>query len=400
LPKRPLIITIIALCYLLSPLAIVTQASMIHHIPIFGPRNIFERLFFTDIIILGIYVLCAVGIFSVKKWGWYVFLSCSLVLIGYNIAVYLTNPRYTLILLIIYNVVLAVVAGIFFRKHIIAPYFNPRLRWWETETRYKIDIYAELSIGRKKLRGEILDISNSGCLIALDHVIKLGTTHTFSLRCLSHFVYVNGRAMRKSSSDEEGDYYGIMFVKLTPLVRESLGALLEELEVGGFRDYAREQIAVRAKTTEDRVISRITETAPRYTVQHTAVLKKEDENIHCQLIDISKHGCFVKTGHDLPQGTMYRLVLRCMKYEAEVNGRIEWKSELDKQHGYGIKFMNLTRGEKKNLSMMIHTLKNIGVKNRLEVARPVGKDVIDKSVTNTPYRIILFFRKLMLKDVE
>jgi len=399
-PKRPLIIIIIFICYLLSPLAILVQASLIHHIPVFGPRNIFERLFITDIIVLAFYPLCAIGIFSVKKWGWYLFLVCSLLLIGYNTTVYLINPRYTPVLLILYNAVLAVVAGIFFRKHIIAPYFNPHLRWWETETRYRIDIYTELTIIEgKKLRGEILDVSSSGFLVSFDHDLKLGSTHTFSLRCLRHFIEVMGKVMRKSSSDDEGDFYGVMFMKLTPFVRDALDALITDLEKSGFRDSHREHVTAREKAAEKRTVSRIQDTAPRYTVEHTVVLKHEDDSIHCQLQDLSRRGCFVKTQQDIPEDAMYRLSLRCMKHKVELNGRIEWKSELDEQHGYGIMFINLTRGEQKNLNMIIHALKRIGVKDRLKDAHPIPDEAIERSISHTPYRIVIFFRKLFLKDV-
>ena len=400
MPKRPLIITIIALCYLLSPAAILLQTSLVHHIPLFGPRNIFDRLFFTDVIVLALYPLCAAGVFSVRKWGWYLFLSCSLLLIGYNIVVYLLNPRYSLILLIIYNVGLAVIAGIFFRKHVIAPYFNPRLRWWETEARLKFDIYAELTLGGKRIRGEILDISNTGCLVAFPREIKLGTIHTLSLRCLRHFVQLQGKVMRKSSSDEEGDFYGIMFVKLTPFARSALEALIGELEKSGFRDQHREQMTSREKAHEKRTVSRIQDTAPRYTVEHTAILKREGEIIHCQLLDLSAHGCFVKTNHEISENSLYRLTLRCMKYEAELNGRIEWVSDLDGQHGYGIMFVNVTKSEQKNVSMILHLLKHAGVQDRLSDARPVSEDTIERSVSSTPYRAIIFLRKLFLKDVH
>jgi hypothetical protein len=404
MPKRPLIITVIALCYLLSPAVIVLQTSVIHHIPLFGPRNIFHRLFFTDIVVLALYPACAACIFSVRKWGWYVFLSGSLLLIGYNTVVYTVNPRYTLVLLVLYNVVLAVVAGIFFRKHIIAPYFNPRLRWWETETRYRIDIRVEVTIDGEKLSGEILDISKTGCLLAFDRQLKLGTTHSFSLRCLGHFLEVQGTIMRKSSSEEEGDRYGIMFVRFSAFVREALGALIAELERNGFRDSNRERLAAREKAAETRSVTRIIDTAPRYTLEHAAILKGTSGGIHCRLLDMSKHGCRVKTSHEIRTGGFYRISLRCMKFEAEVNGRIEWKSKIEEQHGYGIMFVDLTRGERKNLALILRELGRAGLKDRLSGAQPVGEEILNGSVMHTPYRVVLLFNsiihRIILRDVK
>ena len=101
---------------------------------------------------------------------------------------YILNPRYNLFILILFNVILAIVAGIFFRKHIIAPYFNPRLRWWEAEPRYKIDIHAEIITGNAGLTGEILDISQSGFFMSLAQDITIGKTYTFNLKCMKHPV--------------------------------------------------------------------------------------------------------------------------------------------------------------------------------------------------------------------
>lgn len=399
-PKRPLIITIIALCYLLSPAVILLQTSAIHHIPLFGPKNIFDRLFFTDFLVLALYPACAAGVFSVRKWGWYFFLACSLILIGYNTVVYLMNPRYTLVLLVLYNVGLAIVAGIFFRKHIIAPYFNPRLRWWETETRYRIDIRAEVTIDGERLSGEILDISKTGCLLAFDRQLRLGSTHSFSLRCLGHFLEIQGMIMRKSSSDEEGDRYGIMFVRFSAFIREALGTLMAGLERSGFRDFNRELLTAREKSAETRSVSRIVETAPRYTLEHTAILRAAAGSIHCQLLDISMHGCRVKTPHEIRSGGFQRVTLRCMKFEAEVNGRIGWTSEIEGQRGYGIMFVDMTRGERKNLAMILRELRHAGLKDRLMDAQPVGEEIISGSVMRTPYRAVLFLKRIILRNVK
>jgi len=110
-----------------------------------GPSNTLDQ--FRDIeewLVSGetggglVYPLGALAVFSVKRWGWYLFLGCSAILIGYNLFVFILSPRYNILLLVLFNLALSVVAGVLFRKHVIAPYFNPRLRWWATEPRYKI----------------------------------------------------------------------------------------------------------------------------------------------------------------------------------------------------------------------------------------------------------------------
>ena len=46
-------------------------------------------------------------------------------------------------------------------------FFNPRLRWWETEKRYHTDIIANILIGGKVIEGKMENISLSGAYISL-----------------------------------------------------------------------------------------------------------------------------------------------------------------------------------------------------------------------------------------
>lgn len=400
MPRRPLIITLIALCYFLSPAVIVIQGSIMHHIPLWGQHSIFTRLFFTDIIILFVYPVGGFVIYAVKKWGWYIFLGCSLILISYNIVVYFLNPRYNLFILLLLNITLAIVAGIFFRKHIIAPYFNPRLRWWETEARYKIEINADIIVEHKKLSGDILDISNTGYLIALDHDITPGKIYKVHIKYMHHYVDVHGKVMRMTSSDEEKNRYGVMFVKLTSMGKKGIKVIIDDLEKGRLRDYSRDYKEDSEDAIKKMLYPRLKETTSRYKLNHTAILIEGEKNIQCQMLDISRNGCLIKTEHDISEGTIHKINIRCMKLEAEIEGTIKRKTDLGGLNGYGVEFINITKPEKQKIGRIINTLKRIGARNRLDGARRVSEDVIDKSVAGTPYKIILFFKRLLLKDVK
>ncbi len=400
MPRRPLIISIIVICYVLSPVSSILLGSIINRIPIFGVHNIFTRLPITDILILFVYPISAAAIYSIKKWGWYLFLACSLILISYNIFVYNLSPRYSFLILIVLNVILAIVAGIFFRKHIIAPYFNPRLRWWETEPRYKIEIHAEIISGKNALTGEILDISNSGFFMSLDQNLTVGRIYKFNLKCLKCSVEVNGKVMRKASRKEELNGYGVMFVKLTDAEKMGINALIKDLEKGGARDFSREGDGAVPAGSEAAELTHQRKTAARYKLLHEAILTSEKENIQCKIVNISKDGCFVTAGQDIPDGVTFRMKLRCIKLEIEMEIEIKRKTEYRGVHSYAIKFINATKQERQIINMIIRKYKKIGARDRIKDSNPVSDEVIDRYVADTPYRIVLFFRKLVLKDVR
>ncbi len=393
--RRPLIISIIVICYFLSPVSSILLGSIINRIPLFGPHNIFTRLPITDILILFVYPISAAAIYSIKKWGWYLFLACSLILISYNIFVYNLSPRYSLLILIVLNVILAIVAGIFFRKHIIAPYFNPRLRWWETEPRYKIEIHADIISGKNVLTGEILDISNSGFFMSLDQNLTIGRIYKFNLKCLKCSVEVNGKVMRKASQKEKLNGYGVMFVKLTDEEKMGINALMNDLEKGGTRDFSREGEGTVPAGSEAAERTHQRKTAARYKLLHEAILTSEKENIQCEIVNISKNGCFVKAGQDIPDGITFRIKLRCIKLEIEMKIEIKRKTEYRGVYSYAIKFISATKQDRKIVNMIIRKYKKIGARDRLKDSSPVSEEVIDRYVVNTPYRTVLFFKKLL-----
>jgi len=91
--------------------------------------------------------------------------------------------------------------------------------------------------------------------------------------------------------------------------------------------------------------------------------------------------------------------ISCMKLEADIKGKITRKAELSGIAGYGVRFVNLSRPQKQKISRIIGTLQKIGAQDRLVESITVSEEVIDRSVQNSPYKIVLFFRKLLLKDV-
>ena len=144
-PRKPLIIILISLCFFISPVFILLQASILTLTPVIGPYNIFSKLSPHDVFILCLYPLCAAAVFSVRRWGWYVFLAASVYLVAANIITFALRPHYHVLSLIIYNLILTVAAGIFFRRDVIAPYFNPPLRWWEQPKRFGVDMFFEIT---------------------------------------------------------------------------------------------------------------------------------------------------------------------------------------------------------------------------------------------------------------
>ncbi len=119
-------------------------------------------------------MLAGTGLLRIRWYGWYIFIFSNL-LILYETASILTYYSHSENKLLGFLVTLAIQAIVLFlvAREVRVPYFFPKIRWWETDPRYKLSVGVQIhkKDGEKKeVEGEIMDISLGGCFIK---------THTF-----------------------------------------------------------------------------------------------------------------------------------------------------------------------------------------------------------------------------
>jgi c-di-GMP-binding flagellar brake protein YcgR len=388
--KRPFTIILISLIYLFSPFLVILQAAVVNRVPIVGYHSVFSLFLVSDIIVLFIYMVCAVSVFFVRKWGWYTFISSSLFLISYNFVTLALNPRNSLISIIAYDFILTVAAFIFFRKNLIAPFFNPKLRWWETEPRYVIGISLELRTGTKSTIAEVVDLSESGCYILPVDGLEVGGTYDAKLNCMGDSVLVRARLLRKSFHSDGEQGFGMMFTETDTLSRQGLARIILKLKKAKF-------IKTKAWYT-DRNERTTRPMTSRYLVRNTAVLHSREGEVECSLVNLSRNGCMLRTEKILPLDIPYKLYLQCADSSTKTFGVISWKVESDAngKSDYGIRFLKYDPASSKGISRIVRYYTEVGAINRLKMAKPVDEDVIEESVAHTPYKIIATMRKLIM----
>jgi hypothetical protein len=402
--KKPLIIIVLSIIYLLSPLFIIFQSSIIHNLPIIGYNSIFYFVLITDLLVLIIYPVCAVSIFLVKKWGWFTFIFSSLYLIIYNIIVYSLNPRYNIFIILFYNIILTVAAFIFFRKNVIAPYFNPRLRWWETDTRYRIDLSCgilidkiiEKKFDKKSVHADILDISKTGSFIIPLKALILGKKYKVKINWSNKSSFFDVKVMRKAVLDQnmadktkhKKEYgFGIMFINMTSDQLKFIDRMIAGLNRAKFNDSLRITYAKKTKSGY---------TAKRYKTRSRILFIKE--KLSGSLIDFSRNGLFTCLKNKLKTGSIYDFRIACMNTTITAKGRIIREIKYKDQYGYGILFVDLNSGQKKTIKAAVRSLRSAGFKNRLLDAKPFPDEVIEKYAENTPYKIVLFLKNLFMAE--
>ena len=235
--KRPLSIIVIALIYVFLPIGNLIQAAFINNLPFLGEDGLFHRILWSDWVILSLFPVAGVGIYMVRKWGWYFFVAFSFVLLSYGLPVhYFVDPTYSFETILLCILVITGMSAFFFRRHVYAPYFNPRLRWWEAAKRYKIRLDAEIFSDKSVYKCQVLDISVTGCFIDQDEGLAEGGRVWLRIKCNGMLIQCSGRVVRKASRKERHSGYGIMFRDLSKESKKNIKYLVRFLERLGYQD--------------------------------------------------------------------------------------------------------------------------------------------------------------------
>lgn len=161
------IFNLIAGAYLGFPLIYILVAAIWFDIPGSGCiRILFSPFFYLT---SAFAIFAGFGLWEMKRWAWYSFLVANF-LIGYHNALIAHDLGETHYKLATFLVSLMVIYFIIYRvgKEIRVPYFFPKIRWWESNPRYRLS--SPVSLKRNSgetFEGEVLDVSTGGCFIKL-----------------------------------------------------------------------------------------------------------------------------------------------------------------------------------------------------------------------------------------
>lgn len=228
--KRPIIIRILSYLYFVSPLFVLLEIFLLKSI---APSKISGILPFLNWHVLSMMILTPIvgyGIWSVKKWGYYLLLSHSAFVIFNNITLYVVNrTAVPLWLIIFFNIVMLSLIIVFVRKEVNAPYFNPKIRWWEQAKRYYYDkmriLVKEFGTDKVIFEASSFDVSETGVFIVTDKEVK--TTDKFSMELIladRSMLYADGEVVwvNKEMKEELPIGFGCRFILPSPMFKKRL----------------------------------------------------------------------------------------------------------------------------------------------------------------------------------
>ena len=238
LKKRPLSIKLLAALFLLSPLGLLAQIIYFYEIPLrywtvaFAPE-IWTWQTIACAVLTPIIGLC---IWTVHRWAYVVLVAFFALVIVNNVVVAISG-------LGLWDSGAQIVLGLGFillvlscvRREFYAPYFNPRLRWWENAHRYATDRLRILmkSFGKNELLFEAksFDVSATGLYVLSDHEVRIGDVFGMDIILPNGKVsHASGEVVwRHGSKDDNPLGFGCRFTTTSRDFESELRVALREL---------------------------------------------------------------------------------------------------------------------------------------------------------------------------
>lgn len=100
----------------------------------------------------------------VRKWSWLLSLVSLFMVLVYSVALLPeinSKASIGIIAMLMFMTIGAI--GVVFLSPFRLPYINPRLRWWETSPRYKVEI--QVNVGDFSEHAVLIDVSRTGALV-------------------------------------------------------------------------------------------------------------------------------------------------------------------------------------------------------------------------------------------
>lgn len=155
--------------------------------------------------------LAGFAIFYIRWWSYPVVIVATMWMATSNLATWRHNPlavpSWIIVLMLVLDLALI---GYLLLPQVRLTYFNPRVRWWETQPRYAIKTSATIQRGDERFDCTIENLSTGGCYIFMKSALALNDTVNVSFPLYSAQFSLVAEVVRESTGSKTG--YGLRFV--------------------------------------------------------------------------------------------------------------------------------------------------------------------------------------------
>jgi Tfp pilus assembly protein PilZ len=216
--------------YLAFPVTYLAYAALLFNLSPMRTSKIFFSFSYWALSICGIAV--GYGFREMTRWGWNIFLLNSL-FVGYTnalIAIRYSESNHPFVAFLV-SIGLLIALMMRLGKEIRVPYFLPRIRWWETNPRYKLVVPVKVERTGSGFEGEILDLSMGGCFIKSRNDLNQNERILSRFELFGEALEIGGTIVwRSQSSVTHPKGVGVKFDELEKTQRRVMRAAMLHLK--------------------------------------------------------------------------------------------------------------------------------------------------------------------------
>ncbi|MDH4129545.1 MAG: PilZ domain-containing protein [Spirochaetota bacterium] len=243
--KKPILIDILAIIYILAPVFSLLYFSYTIYGNLPSPISTYFNSLgsiagptIDKIAFIACFPIAGIAIYMVRKWSYPVFFLVTAWALYGNYVTWHNNPQgLSLSLLIV-----ATVANFVGVAYVLIPevrklYLDPSLRWWESEPRYKVSLENKNDKGEKN--GDITNISIGGIFIipSDNSSLQIGNSYPINFSFGDYKISLSGKVVHHNPNYLKG--YGIQFIDLNHEQKSNLKKLTKEFKRQGYDCTAR-----------------------------------------------------------------------------------------------------------------------------------------------------------------
>jgi len=336
--KRPLVIKIISLLLFLAPFWILGQIAVSTWLQL-GSFKHMHRFISSHALALCLFSpVVGYGVFKVRKWGFYLVIAFAGATIVNNIVlVYQDKTVFPFWIILTLNIAVFFIIIVLADREINAPYFNPKLRWWEQAKRYFCKNLQINILGPSKDvvdSAGSFDISVDGAYMVSGGTYSLGDRLNLAMDlCIDKRIYVDAEVVWENieGANNIPPGYGLKFLSPSRKFKKELRADIREI-----RHHKRRFIAPDLTAT---------------VFQGTSAEKVSIASLH----DISMRGSYVELGQCLSPGETFRMEFDLDGETVVTQAEVIWHGEnaCELPGGFGCRFTEHDENFKKILSEYI-----------------------------------------------
>jgi NADH:ubiquinone oxidoreductase subunit K len=213
------------------PIAYLVLAAIVFDIPISHCFSILLTALYSITTLVAL--ISGYGLWEMRRWAWYFFIGSQVLIFceNLNFVINFSESHHKAAAFFVVSILQFLMV---FRvaKEVRVPYFFPKIRWWESNPRYRLSITSVLDRrSGEVIQGEILDLSSVGCFVKLRADLAQDETITIKFKVFGCDLSCEGDVVWTAQSTvTHPQGVGLKFGYLSKTNRRSLRRIHRKLK--------------------------------------------------------------------------------------------------------------------------------------------------------------------------